>query len=57
MPVTHYLLICELYGEERSMLRRKVGVQRMKVERRVLTDVKMIPYMLKFIESMQRFKS
>ena len=53
--VDHYLLNCELYDEERDALRRKVGIQRMKIST-LLGDNKIIKETIEYIEKTGRFK-
>ena len=52
--MSHYLLKCEIYEEERDALRRKVGVQGMRVEQ-LLGDPKLVKHTLEFVERTQRF--
>ena len=52
--VTHYLLKCEIYEEERDALRRKVRVQEMRVKQ-LLGDSKLVKHTLEFMERTQRF--
>ena len=53
--VDHYLLNCELYDEERDALRRKVGIQGMKIST-LLGDNKIIKETIEYIEKTGRFK-
>ena len=48
------LLKCEIHEKERETLRKKVGVQGMRVEK-LLGDIKSIEHTLKFIEETERF--
>ena len=53
--VDHYLLNCELYDEERHVLRKKVGAQGMKTSL-LLGDNKIIQDTVEYIEKTGRFK-
>jgi len=53
--VDHYLLNCELYDEERHVLRKKVGAQGMKTSV-LLGDNKIIQDTVEYIEKTGRFK-
>jgi len=53
--VEHYLLNCELYDEERDTLRRRVGVQGMRVSI-LLGDSQIIQDTMDYIEKMGHFK-
>ena len=53
--VNHYLLNCELYDEERDVLRRKVGSHGMRTSV-LLGDHKVIKETVKYIESTGRFR-
>ena len=50
-----FLLNCELYGEERDKLRRKVGVQGM-ISSVLLGDNKIIKNTVEYLEKTGRFK-
>jgi ribonuclease HI len=51
----HYLLNCELYDEERDLLRRRVGVQGMRLDL-LLGDPRTIKDTVEYIEKTGRFK-
>ena len=53
--VEHFLLKCELYDEERDKLRRKVGMQGMRISV-LLGDHTVIQDTAEYIESTGRFK-
>jgi hypothetical protein len=53
--VDHFLLSCELYDEERDRLRRKVGVQGMRVST-LLGDPEVIQETIEYIERTGRLK-
>ena len=53
--VEHYLLNCELYDEERDVLRRRVGAQGMRPSI-LLGDSQTIQHTMDYIEKMGRFK-
>lgn len=52
--VAHYLLKCEIYEEERDALRKRVGVQGMRVNK-LLGDSKLVKHTLEYMEKTQRF--
>ncbi len=54
-PVEHFLLRCEQFDKERDQMRRKIGMEGMRVEK-LLGDSKIIKYTIKYIESTKRFK-
>ena len=51
----YFLLNCELYDEERDKLRRKVGIQGMRIDM-LLRDSTTIKETIKYIENIGRFK-
>ena len=53
--VTHYLLICERFKEERNKLREMVGVAGMRV-RRLLGDPKLIRATIEYVQDTNRFE-
>ena len=53
--VEHYLLNCELYDEERDVLRRSVGAQRMRIHT-LLGDAQIIKQTMEYVEKTGRFK-
>jgi hypothetical protein len=53
--VDHFLLNCELYGEERDRLRRRVGVQGMRMST-LLGDPEITQETIEYIERTGRFK-
>lgn len=52
--VRHFMLICELYKEEREKLRKKAGVQGMRLKK-LLGNEAIISDTVRFVESTQRF--
>ena len=53
--VDHFLLRCQLYDEERDMLRRKVGAEGM-ITSVLLGDRKIIKETVEYIEKTGRFR-
>ena len=53
--VEHFLLNCELYDEERDLLRRRVGVQGMRCST-LLGDKNIIKDTMEYIKKTGRFK-
>lgn len=53
--VDHYLLNCELYGEERDTLRRRMDIQGINISR-LLGNTKTIKEMVEYIEKTGWFK-
>jgi hypothetical protein len=53
--VAHFILRCENYEEQRGILRKGVGDDRMKVEI-LLGDVKKVKAVLKYVEMTERFE-
>ena len=53
--VDHYLLNCEMYDEERDVLRGKAGIQGMRTST-LLGDNKLIKETVEYIEKTGRFK-
>ena len=51
--VEHFLLVCKRYTEERKILRKRVGLEGMKV-RHLLGDKKAIKHTMKFINNTKR---
>jgi hypothetical protein len=53
--VAHYLLRCSEYDEQREALRKRVGVDGMKVEK-LLGDPKKIKAVMEYVEKTERFE-
>ena len=53
--VEHYLLKCGKYDREREVLRRKAGIEGMRVEK-LLGDPELIPATIEYMEDTGRFK-
>ena len=52
--VEHYLLKCALYEEKRERMRKKVGIEGMRVSK-LLGDLKLIQHTIQFIIDIKRF--
>ena len=52
--VEHYLLRCEKFDRQRDRLRRKAGIEGMRIEK-LLGDPKLIQHTIKYIEETERF--
>jgi hypothetical protein len=52
--VSHYLLLCATYDEERDTLRKEVGFGSMRVGK-LLGDLKNVKHTLEFVKSTGRF--